>query len=81
MIERVQELLNEAMALSPEDRADVAAELLVSLEEPSDTDQASVQSAWAKEIESRARRVTESETSDETWESVRSRIANSLSNQ
>jgi hypothetical protein len=80
MIERVQELLNEAMALSPEDRADVAAELLVSLEEPSDTDQASVQSAWAKEIESRARRVTESETSDETWESVRSRIANSLSN-
>jgi hypothetical protein len=79
MTERTQKLLNEAMALAPGDRADVAAELLVSLDEPIAADQASIQSAWNKEIENRARRVDETGASSEPWEDVRDRIADRLS--
>ena len=79
MTERAQEVLNEAMALPPRDRADVAAELLVSLDEPTDADQASVQLAWANEIERRARQVDADRSSGEAWETVRDHIADTLS--
>lgn len=78
MTSRTQELLREAMALSSEERADVAAELLASLEEPAPADQAAVQAAWAREIERRARRVLAGESSGEPWENVREGIARGL---
>jgi len=74
---RAQELIREALALYPNERADVAAELLASLDEPAD-DIAEVEKAWAIEIERRARRVLSDESVGEPWESVRDRVARRL---
>jgi putative addiction module component (TIGR02574 family) len=79
MTERAQELLRQALALPSEERADVAAELLASLDEPSPQDQAEVEGAWAREIEKRARRVLAGESSGEPWEAVRDRLTRGLS--
>jgi len=79
MTERAQSLLREVLALAPDERADVAAELLASLDEPPTEDPAVVQAAWAKEIERRARRVLAGESEGEPWEQVRERIARRLS--
>ncbi len=78
MNDRAQTLLREALALSPDERADVAAELLASLDEPPAEDPAAVQAAWAKEIDRRARRVLAGESEGEAWEDVRERIARRL---
>ncbi len=75
MTSRTQEVLRGALALPAEERADVAAELLASLEEPAPADEAAVQAAWAREIERRARRVIAGESAGDSWEDVRQRIA------
>ena len=62
-----------ARALPPQERADVAAELLASLDEPPAEDLAAVQVAWAEEIERRARRVLTGESAGEPWDEVRER--------
>lgn len=49
MNERVEDLLNEAMELDPEDRADLAGRLLQTLE-PADPD---VEEAWRTEVRRR----------------------------
>ena len=77
MTSRAQELLREALALHPEDRADVAAELLASLDE-ADADLTDVEAAWAAEIERRARRVLTGESGGIPWEDVRRRADNEL---
>ncbi len=72
MTQRAQALLIEALALPLDERADVAAELLASLDgldEPVED----VQAAWAIEIEKRARRVLAGETAGTPWEEVRRR--------
>lgn len=79
MTQRAQELLREVLALPADQRADVAAELLASLDEPTtDDDPAAVQAAWASEIEKRARRVMADASSGEPWEEVRERVARRL---
>ena len=78
MTSRTQELLREALALPAVERADVAAELLASLEEPTGTNETEVQAAWAREIERRAHRVITGDSAGEPWEEVRQRIARSL---
>lgn len=78
MTERAQALLREALKLPSEERADVAAELLASLDEPDVEDAAAVQAAWAAEIERRARRVLAGESVGEPWEDVRDRVSRSL---
>jgi putative addiction module component (TIGR02574 family) len=79
---RAQELLREALSLPLEERADVAAALLASLDEHSaNTDQVSIQAAWAHEIERRARRVMSGESVGEPWETVRERITRRLAEQ
>ena len=60
-----------------DERADVAAELLASLDEPTDNP-ADVEAAWAAEIERRARRVLSGESAGEPWEDVRDRITRRL---
>jgi putative addiction module component (TIGR02574 family) len=77
MSNRAQELLREALTLSPDERADVAAELLASLDEPSENP-AEVEAAWAAEIERRARRVLSGASAGEPWADVRNRIARRL---
>jgi len=71
-------LLQEALALPEEDRADVAAELLASLDAPAPDDPATVRGLWALELESRARRMLSGEAPGEDWATVRRRLADQL---
>lgn len=80
MTQRAQELLRKALALPPEERADVAAELLASLDE-TEPDLADVEAAWAAEIERRARRVLAGESAGIPWEEVRRRAESALRKQ
>jgi putative addiction module component (TIGR02574 family) len=73
MSPRAQELLREALALPVKERADVAAQLLASLDEAAAVDPAEVEAAWAEEIERRARRVIAGETTGIPWNDVRRR--------
>jgi len=68
---RAQDLFRGALTLPINQRADVAAELMASLDEPSTMDAEDVQAAWASEIERRARRVVAGESVGEHWEHVR----------
>lgn len=77
MTQQAQDLLRDALALPPEERADLAAELIASLDGPAD-DPAEVEAAWAAEIERRARRVLNGESAGEPWDNVRRRIATGL---
>lgn len=68
MSERARKLLVAAMELPLFERAELAAELLASLDvEP----EADVETAWAQEIERRARDAMENPEDDLRWESVR----------
>ena len=67
------------MTLPVEERADVAAELLASLDETPAQNAAEVEAAWAHEIERRARRVMTGESVGEPWEDVRARVVRRLS--
>ena len=78
MTSRAQELLREALTLPAEERADVAAELLASLDGAPPEDPAAIEAAWAKEIERRARRVMSGESAGESWEDVRARVLQRL---
>lgn len=78
MTNRAQALLHEALSLPVDERADVAAELLASLDEPATMDAAAIETAWAREIERRARRVMAGESPGEPWEDVRARVARRL---
>ncbi len=71
-------LRREALALSEVERADLAAELLVSLEEPESADDVRARSEWSAEIERRARRVIAGGASSQSWPAVRQRVADSL---
>ena len=78
MSSRAQEVLREALALPIAERADVAAELLASLDEAQAENPAEVESAWAAEIERRARRVMAGESAGIPWEDVRRRAETEL---
>jgi putative addiction module component (TIGR02574 family) len=78
MTSRAQELLREALTLPVEERADVAAELLASLDEAPAENAAEVEAAWAREIERRARRVMSGESTGEPWEDVRAHVIQRL---
>jgi putative addiction module component (TIGR02574 family) len=73
MTSRAQDVLKEALAWSAEDRAELAAELLASLDEAEAENPAEVEAAWAAEIERRARRVMAGESAGIPWEDVRRR--------
>jgi putative addiction module component (TIGR02574 family) len=49
----VEQIRGEALRLSAEDRARLARELIESLDELEDVDQAAVDAAWAEEVERR----------------------------
>ena len=78
MTSRAQELLREALELPVEQRADVAAELLASLDEAPAKTAAEAEAAWAHEIERRARRVMNGESAGEPWEDARARVVRRL---
>jgi putative addiction module component (TIGR02574 family) len=78
MSDRAQALLREVLTLPPDERADLAAELLASLDDSAVEDPVAVQAAWAREIEKRGRRAMAGESSGEPWEDVRDRISKRL---
>jgi broad specificity phosphatase PhoE len=78
MTEHAQSLLHEALALSAEERADLIAELLVSLEDAAVDEVATVEAAWAEELETRARRVLPGQVRGEEWTQVRARVRQAL---
>ena len=78
MTSRAQELLREALMLPIADRADVAAELLASLDAAETENPAEVEAAWAAEIERRARRVIAGGSAGIAWEEVRRRADDEL---
>lgn len=75
MTERARSLLEQAKGLPENERADLAAELLATLDGQADPE---AETAWAEEIERRARRVLRGDTDGEPWEAVRQRIERDL---
>jgi putative addiction module component (TIGR02574 family) len=65
-------VLEQALQLPPEERADVAKRLIASLDGPADGD---VEAAWLAEVERRLETVDRGAASFEPWEVVRARIA------
>jgi putative addiction module component (TIGR02574 family) len=78
MSPRAQELLRDALALPVDERADLAAQLLASLDDAADEDPSEVEAAWAAEIERRARRVLAGESAGIPWSDVRRRAEEDL---
>lgn len=78
MTQRAKVVLNDALALPLNERADVAAELLASLDNSAPESPQEVEAAWALEIERRARRVLSGESGGEPWDAVRERTARKL---
>lgn len=71
-------LLAEALELADSDRADLAAELLASLDEPTSDSQQEVDRLWAVEIERRSNRVLSGESRGVPWDEARRRIESDL---
>jgi putative addiction module component (TIGR02574 family) len=61
-----RKLLQDALTLAPNDRAELAAQLLASL----DDTEADVEAAWAAEIQRRAAEARQNPDDDEDWRTV-----------
>jgi len=71
MRSKAQQVLRNALALSPKARADIAGTLLRSLD---GTEDAGVDTAWAAEIERRLREIESGKAKLVPWERVRRRL-------
>jgi putative addiction module component (TIGR02574 family) len=66
------DLLSDALALPARERAKIAHELLLSLDEGADPDAAE---AWVAELEQRAAEVRSGSATPKDWASVKARLA------
>lgn len=73
--DRARVVLATALRLTVDERAELVAELLASLDGEPDTN---VEAAWAAEIERRARRVLRDGPSGPTWDEVRAELRRRL---
>ena len=71
MTEGVQIILADALRLAPKARAELAAELVASLDGPAD---AGAEAAWNVEIERRIEAIESGEIEVEPWEQLTRRI-------
>ena len=71
MTKAAQAVLADALRLDADARVELVAELLASLDGPSEAD---AESAWDAEIERRIRAIESGEIPLEPWESVKRRI-------
>jgi putative addiction module component (TIGR02574 family) len=67
----IQELLKQAMAMPPADRALVAERLIASLDPEVDMD---VEIAWQEEVARRRREIASGQVKPIPWEAVRDRL-------
>ena len=77
MTDNASAVLRDALALRADERAHIAADLIASLDEERD-DANAVATAWADELERRARQALSDPTAGEDWESLRERVAGRL---
>lgn len=75
MSTRADTILDTALALTPNERAWLASELIASLDESKDSD---VEAAWAAEIERRIAEVESGNAETISWEEARARIRATL---
>ena len=75
MTKAAHAVLADALRLEPKARAELAAELLASLDGPADPD---VEAAWAAEIEKRVEALEAGRVKLEPWEAVKRRIEKEL---
>lgn len=75
MTKAAQSILADALRLDAHARAELAAELLASLDGPADPDTAP---AWEEEITRRVNALEAGTEKLESWESVKRRIANDI---
>jgi putative addiction module component (TIGR02574 family) len=71
MTKATQTVLADALRLEPEARAELAAEILASLDGPGDPD---AEAAWDAEIERRIQAIEAGTVALESWDSVKRRI-------
>ena len=71
MTKAAEAVLADALQLDVKARADLAAELLASLDGPSDPD---AEQAWAAEIERRTKSLDDGTESLESWDEAKRRI-------
>lgn len=71
MTQKSQIVLEEALKLSPNERAEVAEQLIASLEEAPDTD---VEQAWQQEVQRRLHQIERGEVKTIPWEEVQRRL-------
>ena len=71
-------VLRQALALPVDRRAEVAAELLASLDEPVQDDPDTIRREWAEELERRAHRAISGSDPGEPWPEVRDRVGSKL---
>jgi putative addiction module component (TIGR02574 family) len=76
MSKAAEKLLGDAMRLELGERAELAVELLASLDGAPDED---ADAAWAAEIESRASRARNGADSGKPWAEVRDRLRDEIS--
>jgi putative addiction module component (TIGR02574 family) len=77
MTEQASNLLQKALALSEEERADLACSLIDSLDPTVDE---GVASAWNEEIARRMSDLDSGQAKTVSWEEVRGRLSSKLSN-
>ena len=70
------EILSDVLQLSPEERAEVAHKLLLSLEESEDQE---AEAEWSQEVERRAREVLDGTVKTVSWEQIEARLSARLS--
>ena len=75
MTKATESLLADALRLDEKARAELAAQLLASLDGPSDPDAAT---AWAEEIERRVNALEAGTERLESWENAKRRIATDI---
>jgi putative addiction module component (TIGR02574 family) len=74
MTAMADKVLQDAMGLSEQERAEIAARLIESLDVASDGEAAEVEMAWAAEIERRCAALDAGKSGTTNWEDVRRQI-------
>ena len=75
MTKATKTVLASALRLSDTERAELAAEVLASLDGPADAD---AEMAWAQEIQRRITAIDDGSIELESWDAVKARIADLL---
>jgi putative addiction module component (TIGR02574 family) len=78
MSKAVDDVLARALSLDPQARAELASELLASLEGPPDAD---AEAAWEAEIRRRVAAIESGTVKLEPWEALKARIEKALRKQ